>query len=192
MNRTLELTSTDRTRLQSRLIQQVPATVLTELPQGTIQGNCVEWAACLPRGFVDLLILDPPYNLNKAFNRQKFFRQTVEEYTIWLDEIVSVLIPLLKPSASIYICGDWYSSASIFTVASTHFVVRNRITWEREKGRGARANWKNASEDIWFCTVSDDYTFNVDAVNIAPSCSRSLPHCRWHSQGLATNPEWKL
>ena len=27
-------------------------------------------------------------------------------------------------------------------------------------------NWKNCSEDIWFCTVSDNYTFNVDAVKL--------------------------
>ncbi|NQT02707.1 MAG: site-specific DNA-methyltransferase, partial [Planctomycetes bacterium] len=44
--------------------------------------------------------------------------------------------------------------------------VRNRITWEREKGRGAKRNWKNASEDIWFATVSDDYVFNVKKVKL--------------------------
>jgi site-specific DNA-methyltransferase (adenine-specific) len=47
-----------------------------------------------------------------------------------------------------------------------YFTVRNRITWEREKGRGARANWKNASEDIWFFTVSEEFTFNLDAVKM--------------------------
>ena len=36
------------------------------------------------------------------------------------------------------------------------------ITWEREKGRGAARNWKNCAEDIWFATVSREYTFNVD------------------------------
>ncbi len=30
------------------------------------------------------------------------------------------------------------------------------ITFEREKGRGAKYNWKNSSEDIWFCSLSDD------------------------------------
>ena len=44
--------------------------------------------------------------------------------------------------------------------------MRNRITWEREKGRGANSNWKNAVEDIWFCTLSDDYVFNLDAVKL--------------------------
>ena len=44
-------------------------------------------------------------------------------------------------------------------------VVVNRITWQREKGRGASANWKNGMEDIWF-GVKDpkNYYFNVEAV----------------------------
>jgi len=42
--------------------------------------------------------------------------------------------------------------------------VRNRITWQREKGRGAKSNWKNATEDIWFGTISEDYYFDVDSV----------------------------
>ena len=83
-----------------------------------------------------------------------------------LEEIITNLKPLLKSTASVYICGDWHTSASIFEVASRHFIVRNRITWEREKGRGAKTNWKNSSEDIWFCTESDEYTFNVEAVKL--------------------------
>ncbi len=58
--------------------------------------------------------------------------------------------------------------------------MRNRITWEREKGRGAKSNWKNASEDIWFCTMSNEYVFNVDAVKlkrrvIAPYTDKGTP-----------------
>lgn len=166
MNRTLELTDRDRALLLPRLLCQPPPNGFTNPPQGTIHGDCLDWAKVLPRGFVDLLILDPPYNLNKTFNGQKFTRQTVEGYTQWLEQVITALVPLLKPSASIYICGDWFTSTSIFTVASAHLTVRNRITWEREKGRGSRSNWKNASEDIWFCTVGDRYTFNVDAVKL--------------------------
>jgi site-specific DNA-methyltransferase (adenine-specific) len=51
-------------------------------------------------------------------------------------------------------------------VAEKYFTVQNRITWEREKGRGALRNWKNCSEDIWFFTVSGEYTFNLDAVKL--------------------------
>lgn len=166
MNRTLQLTTGDRVRLSPRLIRELPATPLLEPLEGIIWGDCLQWADYLPRCFVDLLVLDPPYNLDKDFNGHKFSRQSVQDYTNWLDHVVVTLLPLLKKTASIYLCGDWFSSVSIFTVAAKHFTIRNRITWEREKGRGAQTNWKNASEDIWFCTLGDRYTFNVDAVKL--------------------------
>jgi site-specific DNA-methyltransferase (adenine-specific) len=162
-NRSLVLTDTDRVRLRSRLLSPEQ---LSDFPVGTIKADCLAIAPLLPDRFVDLLILDPPYNLTKAFKDFKFSRRAVDEYTDWLNQVVTTLKPVLKSTASIYICGDWWSSASIFAVASGHFVIRNRITWEREKGRGAKTNWKNTSEDIWFCTCSNTYTFNVESVKL--------------------------
>ncbi len=165
-NRTLCLSEADCARLLPMLLRDVPSARLTELPIGTIQGDYRQWVGTLPLAQVDFLFLDPPYNLNKSFNGNKFARRSVQEYTDWLGNVLSELMPLLKPTATVYICGDWFTSHSIFSAASDHLIIRNRITWEREKGRGAETNFKNASEDIWFCTVSDTYTFNVDAVKL--------------------------
>jgi site-specific DNA-methyltransferase (adenine-specific) len=118
----------------------------------------------LPDQSVDLMFADPPYNLTKSFNDRKFKQISIDEYSGWLDSWLAQTVRLLKPSASVYICGDWRSSAAIQRVGEKYFIAQNRITWEREKGRGAKSNWKNCSEDIWFFTVSEDYYFNVDAV----------------------------
>jgi site-specific DNA-methyltransferase (adenine-specific) len=120
----------------------------------------------LPKAFVDVLFLDPPYNLSKSFNGTAFKKRQADEYNQILDEWIKSILHTLKPTASIYICGDWHTSTSIHEVASQYFQIRNRITWEREKGRGALSNWKNCSEDIWFCTMSDNYYFNPDAVKL--------------------------
>jgi site-specific DNA-methyltransferase (adenine-specific) len=165
-NRTLCLSEEDRARLLPTLLREVPSVRLAELPVGTIQGDYRQWVNALPLAQVDLLFLDPPYNLDKVFNGKRFSRRSVQAYTDWLDSVLRDLLPLLKSSATVYLCGDWFTSHSIFAAASEHLIIRNRITWEREKGRGAETNFKNASEDIWFCTVSDTYTFNVDAVKL--------------------------
>jgi site-specific DNA-methyltransferase (adenine-specific) len=120
----------------------------------------------LPEGFVDLLILDPPYNLTKDYNGHIFRSKEAEAYISWFDGMVISLLPLLRPAASVYVCSDWRTSTLVFPVLDKYLHVRNRITWERDKGRGAKANWKNNTEDIWFCTVSDDYHFNVEAVKL--------------------------
>ncbi len=165
-NRTVTLSSDERTRLQSTIISDVPRFTSAVPLTGIVVGDFRVWVKTLPTKHVDLLFLDPPYNLDKNFNGNRFSRQDVGEYSKWLDEVMVALKPALKSTATIYICGDWFTSLSIFEVASRHFIIRNRITWEREKGRGAKANWKNSSEDIWFCTMSDDYTFNTDAVKV--------------------------
>jgi len=146
----------------------------------TIVQNLNEAVNFFPNSFVDLLFLDPPYNLTKKFNTDTFRATSHNEYAEWMDAWLSKLVRVLKPTASIYICGDWRSSRAIQEIAEKYFIVRNRITWEREKGRGAKANWKNASEDIWFCTMSEKFTFNLDAVKlkrkvIAPYTTNGKP-----------------
>jgi site-specific DNA-methyltransferase (adenine-specific) len=151
-----------RTRLQ-RVFQ--PAS-LDQVLDTTLQQDCISAIAHLPPATIDLLIVDPPYNRRKDYHGSTFNRRSPLEYQIWFESWLRPLQRLLKPTASIYVCADWESSTAIYPLLAQYFVVRNRITWEREKGRGAKSNWKNASEDIWFCTASETYTFNVEAVKL--------------------------
>jgi site-specific DNA-methyltransferase (adenine-specific) len=163
-NRTLEVHEDEIERLRRLIIPNDKISVSSNLQDAVICGDAFEAMRQMPADRFDLLFADPPYNLTKEFGSETFRQRSSVEYEAWLDAWLKLCQPLLKPTASVYICGDWRSSAAIQTVASGYFRLRNRITWEREKGRGARANWKNASEDIWFFTVSDEYTFNLDAV----------------------------
>jgi site-specific DNA-methyltransferase (adenine-specific) len=162
-NRTLGLIKSDRKRYRSRLLAG-DSRAIAETRNVIIHSDAFEVLPRLPGHSFDLLFADPPYNLTKQFGSQKFKSTNDDAYEAWLDSWLRLCVPLLTPSASIYLCGDWRSSSAIQRVGSKYFKLRNRITWEREKGRGAKENWKNASEDIWFFTVSDDFTFNLDAV----------------------------
>ena len=132
----------------------------------TILGDTFEILPKLPQHFADLIVVDPPYNLSKNYDGKKFNAVNDEAYRAYTVSWVEQIKPLLKETGSIYVCCDWKSSLVIGDVLKKYFKVQNRITWQREKGRGAGANWKNGMEDIWFATVSDTYTFNLDAVKI--------------------------
>lgn len=118
----------------------------------------------LPKNFVDLLIIDPPYNLDKNFGKMKFSKMNDEKYFDYLDCWFPKILQTLKKNGSVYICGDWKCSAALYKIMAKYTIVKNRISWQREKGRGAKTNWKNAMEDIWFGTMSNDYYFDVEAV----------------------------
>ncbi|XGW00509.1 MAG: site-specific DNA-methyltransferase [Leptolyngbya sp. BL-A-14] len=165
-NRTITLNEEERSFYKQKLLQVQQPVELADILNQTIHQDVLTLLPLLPQQSVDLLFIDPPYNLTKTFNDRTFKRQTLDSYAAWLETYLAKLEPILKTTASIYLCADWQSSPAVFDVIKHRFHVRNRITWEREKGRGATKNWKNASEDIWFCTVSDTYTFNVDAVKL--------------------------
>ena len=165
-NRTITLSEEERALYEKRLFHLSGSAQVKEIENKTINQDLFEILDWLPRSFVDLLFIDPPYNLTKSFNSNVFTQRSVEEYKKWFESWFTRLLRILKPTASVYICGDWRSSAAIHLVVEKYLIVQNRITWEREKGRGAKTNWKNSSEDIWFCTVSNKYTFNVEDVKL--------------------------
>jgi site-specific DNA-methyltransferase (adenine-specific) len=165
-NRTLSLNDEDKARYSKRLVAFTENAKLEDVVGKTINQDLLEVASFLPEGFVDLLIVDPPYNLNKNFNGNVFKKSSSGEYENYTRNWLEKIIHTLKPQASVYVCSDWETSLVIYKILREFFVVRNRITWEREKGRGANANWKNCLEDIWFCTAGDDYFFNAEAVKL--------------------------
>ncbi|HUR97409.1 MAG TPA: DNA methyltransferase, partial [Pyrinomonadaceae bacterium] len=161
-NRTLLVGTGEAAELKRCIVgpDQVGASVRNQIVHG-------EASAVLPKlrpATFDLLFADPPYNLSKKFGAEKFSSKSSDDYEAWLAAWLGICAPLLKPTASVYVCGDWRSSAAIQRAGSRYFKLQSRITWEREKGRGAKRNWKNAAEDIWFFTMSDEFTFNLDAV----------------------------
>ena len=165
-NKTIDLDLDEgRAYLERCLRVEAPAPTDAVLDR-TICGDCFEVLPFLPRSCADLLIADPPYNLTKDYHGARFARMgngAYEDYTVrWLE----AALPLLKPGGSVYICCDWRSSLVIGRVLEGRLQVRNRITWQREKGRGAARNWKNALEDIWFAAVGDDYRFHPEAVQL--------------------------
>ena len=165
-NQTLTCSLREKTQLSAQLLYADRLNDGDDMSKKIICGDLFKIAPKLPQQFVDLLILDPPYNLSKDFHGHLFKEKDTADYQQWFQRMMLVLIPTLKSTATIYVCSDWKTSIRIVPLLENHFHVRNRITWEREKGRGAKSNWKNNIEDIWFCTVSHDYHFDVDSVKL--------------------------
>lgn len=139
---------------------------ISDIKNKTINGDSFSVLKKIKEKFADLMIVDPPYNISKDYHGFKFGSKDNLNYEIYTKSWIEATLPILKENSSIYVCCDWKSSLIIGKILSEYFNIQNRITWQREKGRGAKSNWKNAMEDIWFATVSNKYTFNLDKVKI--------------------------
>lgn len=162
-NRTLRLSPEETEKYLARCCRDVLPTDARDI---TVCGDTFEVMRQIPERSVDLCIADPPYNLTKRYGDRTFSRSDADTYRAFTEKWLDLVLPLLKPTASLYVCSDWQSSLIIGPLLAERICLRSRITWGREKGRGAASNWKNSMEDIWFGTVGDSYTFHLDAVKI--------------------------
>ena len=170
-NRTLTLSESERREFRKKLIslsmENEPVSQIAPLLDHTIHGELLAVLPKLPDSFADLIICDPPYNLSKNFGGNSFKKRSVSQYDAFLDSWMELLCKKLKPTGSLYLCGDWKCTSSLQRSLEKHLTVMNRITWQREKGRGAKSNWKNGMEDIWFAVKDpDNYYFDVESVKI--------------------------
>ena len=164
-NRTMTLSDTEKEELRKDLSFLSEKSAVDGAVDKTFNQDLFEALEYLPRHFVDLLIIDPPYNLSKNFAGNKFKKTDDVAYIEYVRSWLPKVMELLKPNGSVYICCDWKCTSAIYQVLSECAVVVNRITWQREKGRGAKTNWKNAMEDIWFGVADENnYYFDVEAV----------------------------
>ena len=166
-NRTIALSEEDISRLGPKVLLPGDLTETLSFADVLINGDILSVLSLLPDAFADLVIVDPPYNLTKTFRSTHFSAMSQKDYEDYLRTWFHGVCTKLKPGGSLYLCGDWKCSSSLQRVMEEELTVLNRITWQREKGRGAASNWKNAMEDIWF-GVNDPnhYYFDVDAVKL--------------------------
>ena len=149
-NRTLTILDVERESLKKRLFfPNNEKMAVSQITNKTICGDLFNIIDQLPIEFVDLLIIDPTYNLDKNFNGYKFSKSSDETYLEYLRSWFPKIIRTLKPTGSVYVCGDWKSTFCLYQIMKNFTVIRNRIIWQREKGRGAKANWKNAANHVW-------------------------------------------
>ena len=180
-NRTITLNDDEIQTLKKGLITEKNITPTSELINKTLNGDIFTMLKFIPDNFADLIIIDPPYNLSKNFNGLKFNARTDSKYDEYINSWLGDVCKKLKKTGSLYICGDWKCTSSLQQAIEKHLTILNRITWQREKGRGAKANWKNSMEDIWFAVkYINNYYFNVDAVKVkrrvlAPYKEKGIP-----------------
>ena len=161
-NKTIDFDLTEGEKYLKRVVYEKD---VKSLPVNSVVcGDAFKSLEKVENACVDLLIVDPPYNLFKNYHGNSFKKTSDEEYAAYTEKWIKAVKPKLKPTASVYVCCDWKSSITIGRVLAENFELKNRITWQREKGRGASRNWKNGLEDVYFCSAGDEYIFNLAAV----------------------------
>lgn len=161
-NRTITIEDDERERLSALVSRNFTGSI-----DSIICADLLNVIDSIPDEIADLIIIDPPYNLDKDFNGNRFRAMSNAEYIEYLHTWFHKVCRKLNPDGSMYVCGDWRCTAALQLVMEEELHLLNRITWQREKGRGAKNNWKNGMEDIWFGVKDkNNYYFDIEAVKM--------------------------
>ena len=72
-----------------------------------VNGDIFDCLDKIPNNYFDLIIIDPPYNLDKDFNGKKFSAMKSDAYEDYLRSWFYKVSDKLKANGSLYMCGDW-------------------------------------------------------------------------------------
>jgi len=146
--------------------------------------DCFEFLKRVDRNTVDLVIVDPPYFLNKAAwdsfkSQEEFLKFTFG----WID----ALIPKLKENSSFYIFNTPYNCAFILPhVLERGLEFRNWITWDKRDGfASANKKYVARQETILFFTKGKKHTFNVNDIRMPYESSERIKHAQ--KKGIIKN-----
>lgn len=123
-NRTLTCSEEELNRLSKTILRIKCAISEREITDRIIKGDTFEVAGYLPKRFVNLLVLDPPYNLSKDYNGHVFKTQAKDNYQEWFSNAIKVLAPTLAEDATVYVCSDWRTSVLIAPCSNHSFASK--------------------------------------------------------------------
>ncbi len=148
-----------------------------------VLGDCVAELAKLPRGSVDLVFADPPYNLQLAGDLKRPDDSRVDAVDDDWDKFSSFAAyddftrawltacrHVMKPHATLWVIGSYHNIFRVGTILQDlGFWILNDVVWRKSNPmpnfRGRR--FTNAHETlIWAArdAATRDYTFNYEAL----------------------------
>ena len=150
----------------------------------------------LPDGHFKLIVTSPPYNIGKDYEAKT-------SLSAWLEgqkQVIAECVRLLHPQGSIcWQVGNYVRKGEIIPLdivlypvfAELGLKLRNRIVWHFGHGLHCTKRLSGRYETINWWTLSDDYTWNLDAIRV-PSKYPGKRHFKGPNVGkLSGNPKGK-
>lgn len=131
--------------------------------------DCCDFLKQLPNNSVQLICIDPPYNLDLA-DWDKY-----EDYIAWASEWINEAYRVLSPNGSLVIFGGIQfrdkKSGDLLDIIqyirhNTKFNLVNTIIWHYKNGMSAQRFFANRHEEAIWLTKTNDYYFDLDSVRV--------------------------
>lgn len=117
---------------------------------------------------VDLIFVDPPYNIGKNFNGLKDKWETDDDYLNWCYKWIDLCLNKLKPTGSFYVMTSTQFMPYFDIYLRRKIDILSRLVWSYDSsGVQAKKYYGSMYEPILFCVKDrNNYTFNSDDIKV--------------------------
>lgn len=123
----------------------------------------------IPSESIDLIFVDPPYNIGKKFANFHDKWDSEEEYINWSYQWLDECIRTLKPNGTIYVMTSTQAMPYFDIYLRKKLTILSRIIWHYDSsGVQATKYFGSMYEPILHCVKNkNNYIFNADHIKIA-------------------------
>lgn len=152
--------------------------------QEIILGEAIEQMKLIKTESVDLIVADPPYNLNKDYGNESDSRN-FEDYIQFTKNWVREAKRVLKPTGTIYIFMGFRFISYLYQILEkdNEMYFNNWICWFYTQGIGKKKGFSPRHDDILMFNKSKKYTFNLDDIRVPQKFYRSVNNMRGANPG---------
>lgn len=120
----------------------------------------------IPPESVDLIFVDPPYNIGKKFSTFDDKWHSDEAYAKWCYQWLDEAIRVLKPNGSMYVMTSTQAMPYLDLYIRKKMSILSRIVWSYDSsGVQAKKYYGSLYEPILFCVKNpNNYTFNANDI----------------------------
>ena len=150
-----------------------------------IFNDCIEALKKMDEGSVDLIVTDPPYNLNKDYGKSQD-KLEFDEYIAFSKEWLSECKRILKKDGTIYVFMGMRYISYIYEILEKDlgFTFNSWITWFYTQGIGKTKGFSPRHDDIlMFTKDAKKFTFNLDDIRVPQKFYRSVNNMRGANPG---------
>jgi len=117
---------------------------------------------------VDVIFLDPPYNIGKKFANFYDKWNSEEDYIDWAYQLLDKCISILKPNGSLYMMASTQAMPYLDLYLRRKMIILSRIVWHYDSsGVQAKKYFGSLYEPILHCVKDkNNYIFNSEEIKV--------------------------
>ena len=131
-------------------------------------GDALDVLPILPDESVDLIFVDPPYNIGKKYVNFIDKWPSESAYVEWCKQWLDICIQKLSPTGTMYVMASTQSMPYLDLYLRDRLTILSRIVWHYDSsGVQAKKRFGSLYEPILHCVKDPNtYTFNAESIMV--------------------------